>query len=100
MILPFHHTKKRKKTALVKQTGLDYLVDIAVILAPISLVPQLFEVWVRGNASGVSIVTWLMTLVITLPLIVYDIKHGVSKLAFMHSAIVIICLGIVVKLAI
>lgn len=105
IILP-HHTKSAKnmkKTAQTrkpKSTGLDYIVDIAVLLAPISLVPQLLRIWQSSDTSGVSMLTWLMTLLITLPLIIYDIKHGVLKLAFMHSSIVLICLGIVVKLVI
>ena len=98
LILP-HHTKSLKKSSS-KATTLDYVVDLAVLLAPLSLVPQLFKIWQSGDTSGVSIVTWLMTLLITLPLIAYDIKHGVLKLAFMHTSIVVVCFGIVVKLAI
>ena len=98
IVLPYH-TKSLKKSP-AKVTMLDYVVDIAVLLAPISLIPQLLRLWQSGDTSGVSIVTWLMTLLITLPLIVYDIKHGVPKLAFMHTSIVVICLGIVTKLVI
>jgi uncharacterized protein with PQ loop repeat len=97
IILP-HHTKKLKKLS-GKTTHLDYIVDVAVLLAPLSLLPQLLRIWQSGDTSGVSIVTWLMTLIITIPLIAYDVKHSVLKLAFMHSSIVVICLGIVVRLA-
>lgn len=99
LMLP-HHTQKGKKSYKTKPTGLDYIVDVAVFLAPASLVPQLLEIWQSNDTSGVSIITWLMTLLITIPLIIYDIKHGVPKLAFMHASIVIICLGIVIKLSI
>lgn len=86
-------TKKKK----VKQNKLlDFFVDAAVIIAPLSLLPQLYSVWVNGSAAGVSLATWLLTFLITVPLIAYDMNHKALKLVFMHSLIATISLGIVI----
>ena len=88
------HSRKNTRRKSIKVLILDGVVDLAVILAPLSLLPQLYEVWTDSSA-GVSLATWLLTLLITLPLIAYDITHKVAKLAVMHVSIVIISFGIV-----
>lgn len=88
-------SRKRKKLPLYQET-LDIVVDLAVVLAPLSLLPQLIIVWRDGSSAGVAISTWLLTGVITLPLILYDVSHKAYKLIIMHTLIVLISFGIVI----
>lgn len=75
---------------------LGLLVDICIIVSPLSLLPQLFRVWLSSDVNGVSVYTWLLTFLATMPLIIYDIKHKVIKLAIMHLMIATISLGIAI----
>lgn len=95
-----HRRLQRHKKSSIYQEALDIIVDFAVLLAPLSLLPQLVIVWREGSNAGVAISTWLLTGLITLPLILYDLSHKAYKLILMHVLIVIISFGIVVGLII
>jgi hypothetical protein len=49
LVLPRTHRKK----STAKQTRLDYVVDVAIFLAPLSLLPQLFSVWQSSDTNDV-----------------------------------------------
>lgn len=92
------HKRARKKRTSPYQAVLDLVIDIAVVLAPLSLLPQLILVWRDGSNAGVSMYTWLFTALLTLPLILYDLSHRAYKLIVMHVLIVLISIGIVAGL--
>lgn len=93
-----HKQSRKNKKLSPYQELLDVIVDLAVVLAPLSLVPQLIAVWRDGSNAGVALSTWLLTGVITIPLIMYDVSHKAYKLTLMHTLIVLISLGIVIGL--
>lgn len=90
------HKRSRKGKPSAYQSFLDVIVDLAVIFAPLSLLPQLIIVWRDGSNAGVAVSTWLLTGVLTLPLILYDVSHKAYKLILMHTLIVLISFGIVI----
>lgn len=97
--MPIFVRKHKKKNSRNKESKtLALFVDVAVIVAPLSLLPQLYVVWVEEKSAGVSLTTWLLTFLITVPLIAYDVNHKATKLVFMHTLIAVISLGIVLGL--
>ena len=91
---------RKKRQSKKKFHPIDLIVDVAVVVAPLSLLPQLVVIWKDGATAGVSMATWALTLLITIPLIIYDMKYRAYKLVLMHSSIVVICFGIVLGLMI
>ncbi|MFP3950435.1 MAG: hypothetical protein ACLFUZ_05105 [Candidatus Micrarchaeia archaeon] len=61
--------------------------------------PQLYQIWSTENAQGVSLLTWFLLLIFTLPLVAYAFLHEDKKLTLMYSSFfliyVLIVLGIV-----
>ena len=77
----------------------DRIVSITAILYPLTLLPQLYMIWSTENAEGVSLLTWSLLLLFTLPLVAYAFLHKDKKLTIMYSIFfvlyVLIIIGII-----
>jgi MtN3 and saliva related transmembrane protein len=65
---------------------LDVIVYIAGILGPLATLPQLYDIYSRQDAAGVSLLTWIMYAVFDLPWVIYAIVHKEGPL--------IVCYGL------
>ncbi len=54
---------------------LDVIVYIAGVLGPLATLPQLYDIYSRQDAAGVSFLTWVMYALFDLPWVVYAIVH-------------------------
>ncbi len=54
---------------------MDQLIYIIGIIGPIMTIPQVAEVWINKNASGVSPITWSSYVIVNVFWIVYGIMH-------------------------
>ena len=75
---PYPHQKK-------KFIILDKMVDIISVIFPFTVLPQIYEIWINKNTEGVSLVTWSLFLLLTLPLFFYAYVHKEKKLALMYG---------------
>ena len=94
-------SKKRNILSKKNEKILDFIVDFVIILVPLTLLPQIYVIWVNGDTEGVSMATWALQFVLTIPLVIYDIVHRVHKLALMHvlltTGFLLIVIGLLVK---
>lgn len=65
---PYPHPDKLKRI-------LDKLIYVAGIAGPVMTIPQVTIIWVDKNASGVSLVTWIAYLIITIFWLFYGLVH-------------------------
>lgn len=56
-------------------TFLDKITFIAGIVGPLTVIPQIYEIFSTHQASGVSTTSWILISVVTLPWIFYGIAH-------------------------
>lgn len=79
-----HHFHKRKRVfqkhekypSINKQKRiLDSLIYIIVFLGPVVTLPQIVNIWVEKNASGVSAVSWGSYSMISVFWLLYGIAH-------------------------
>lgn len=81
-----HKIERRLKDALGKQdvqakSGtryvrfLDRITFFAGVVGPFTVLPQVYEIFSTKNASGVSLISWIMMFVVTLPWIFYGMAH-------------------------
>ncbi len=53
----YHVYKKKKRVNKKKKSKHDPLIWFAVGFGPIMTLPQIYEIWIKGN-TGVSILSW------------------------------------------
>ena len=81
-----HKIERRLKEALGKQSVpaesstryvrfLDRITFFAGIVGPFTVLPQAYEIFSTKNASGVSLISWILMFVVTLPWIFYGMAH-------------------------
>ena len=54
---------------------LDRITFFAGVVGPFTVLPQVYEIFSTKNASGVSLISWIMMFVVTLPWIFYGMAH-------------------------
>lgn len=54
---------------------LDKLTFIVGIIGPFTVVPQIYTIFSTHSAEGVSLMTWLLIFIVTLPWVFYGIAH-------------------------
>ena len=80
------------------KTGLiaDNLIYLGGILGPIVTIPQLIEIWLNKNASGVSVISWTAYLVGAIFWLFYGLVHKERPIIFTYGIWIIIDILIVI----
>jgi len=68
----------------------DKFIYIMVVLAPISNLPQLYNVWIEKNVSGVSYISWLIFSLSSIAWFIYGFLHKDKHVMIMYSSLMII----------
>ena len=99
------HLHKRERVHLKKQEYphpdpkihfLDDVVTILSYLMPLSAIPQIYTIYSTQNASGVSVITWSIWLIATIPLILYGMVHKVKPIITMYSLWIVMYIIVIV----
>ena len=67
------------------EKSLTSIVGVIAFVYPLTAVPQLFEIWIRQNVAGVSILTWAMFMLFSIPLLVYFIIRKERAMTIMYT---------------
>ena len=74
-----HKVERRQGTKKVKITGyqkfLDKLTFVAGVVGPFTVLPQIYSIFSTHSAAGVSMATWLLIFIVTLPWVFYGFAH-------------------------
>ncbi|MFW6285970.1 MAG: hypothetical protein ACOC16_02255 [Nanoarchaeota archaeon] len=89
-----HHLHK-KKPGLFNNT-IEKLAYIAGIASPIVTLPQLIQIWIFKDASGISLITWISYLLIVVIMTLYGIIHKEKPLIIMYGSLIMIDLLIII----
>ena len=65
---PFPHPKKWMR-------WFDNFLLVIAIIGPLMNLPQIYDIFINKNASGVSLTTWTMHTVFAVPWLIYGIFH-------------------------
>lgn len=63
---------------------LDKFVFGIAFVMPLTALPQLYKVWFEGNAQGVSVLTWLLLAILSIPMIIYGSVHKEKPIILMY----------------
>ena len=76
---------------------LDRLTFAAGVVGPFTVVPQIYEIFVRHQAQGVSVTSWSLMFIVTFPWIFYGIAHKdraiISSFILWEVANVLVIIG-------
>jgi len=109
MALGLHHWHKRqiKKSASKKgiqsktmQGFLDKFIYFASITAVAANIPQLLQIWVNHNSSGVSFLSWATFFISSLFWVFYGYVHKSFPLIVLNASVAFVQLFIVVGILI
>ena len=64
---------------------LDQIVMVVSFIYPLTAIPQILKIWSTQDASGISLITWSLWLVLAMPMLAYGIAHKTKPLIFMYS---------------
>jgi uncharacterized protein with PQ loop repeat len=79
-----HHIHKRKRVhqKLEKYPHpnpwinfLDRLLIVLAVIGPMTNIPQIAKIYIEKNASGLSLLSWLLYFFLSIPWILYGIVH-------------------------
>lgn len=93
----FHHVRARVSHAHKDRSGLeafpsentfkrylDYLMYAVGLLAPLALLPQVFEIYSARSAEGFSVITWALLVASNVLWALYGLVHRESQLVLAH----------------
>lgn len=66
-------TIKHKRTNYIKL--LDKLTFVVGVIGPFTVLPQIYTIFSTQSAVGVSLATWSLIFIVTVPWILYGIAH-------------------------
>ena len=66
-------TKKTPKSTYT--VFLDKLTFVVGVVGPFTVLPQIYSIFSARSAAGVSLFTWLLMFIVTLPWVFYGIAH-------------------------
>ncbi|MBU2639645.1 MAG: hypothetical protein KKG75_02970 [Nanoarchaeota archaeon] len=79
----FEKREKYPSSSKVKRY-MDKVVFVMGAFGPIMTIPQLYEIWIKKNAAGVSAISWGSYLIIAIFWLFYGIVHKEKPLIFMY----------------
>ena len=88
-----HHLHTRKRINQLHQQYphpnkgirfLDKLVLGVAFIMPLTALPQLYTIWVKHSTQGVSVLTWLLLTILSIPMVIYGIVHKEKPILFMY----------------
>jgi len=75
---------------------LNGTVSLISVTAPLTALPQVFDIWFHKNAQGVSLLSWSLFLIITIPLLIYSIINKQKIFTQMYFLWTIIYASIII----
>ena len=76
---------------------LDNVVSVVSLVLPLTAIPQLLIIWQTQDASGISILTWSLWLILGFPMLAYAIVHKTKPFIVMYALWIIIEIAVILS---
>lgn len=74
----------------------DKFIYLVIIIAPFTHIPQITEVFIHKDASGVSALSWMFFGLVSVSWLIYGILHKDRHIAMLNSILLFIQFGIAI----
>ena len=88
-------TKKKQTLRSVEQRAVDKMMNSVAFISPLSATPQIFTIFGKQEATGVSLASWVLYLLIGLVTLAYGSFHKLRPIIISQSLWTIIDLVII-----
>lgn len=88
-----HHLHKRKRIHKLHQLYphpdpkiklLDQIVLVVAFVFPLTTIPQVIKIWNEHAAAGLSLTTWILYTILSVPMLLYGIVHKAKPIIIMN----------------
>ena len=95
----FHHLRRRARVSRgleqfparsAFKRALDHVMYGVALLAPVALLPQIFQIYGTKSSGGVSLLTWSLLACVNLSWMAYGIIHK-DKQIILANVLLILC---------
>ncbi len=105
MKAPWHHIRARKKHRQLKKGTkvvrlFDKMIYVVAIGTPLMTVTQVWQIWVEKKIIGVSMATWIASLVSAIFWLIYGVIHREKPIIYTQTLWMIFSAMIVIGLVI
>ena len=90
-----HNRKQAGEQPSGRTLFIDRIIYVVSVVGPLTVVPQLYDVWANGGAAGVSVLSWTLFTLINMCWVTYGFYHR-EKPIIISGILYIICNGLVV----
>lgn len=73
-------SKKIYRELKKEKRQIDYIMWMAGIVGPLTMVPQVVIVYVNKSANNISLMTWLLALLLCVIYLLYGLVHKIKPL--------------------
>lgn len=79
--LALHHIYHKKP----EPNLLNTITIFSSILLPLAALPQVYKLYQIKDSSEIASITWILWTILTIPLLIYSIKHKAKPLIILYS---------------
>jgi len=97
-----HHLSRRKHSNNSKEfiSGYDKFLTVFASVAPFVLLPQIIIIFVTKSVAGLSLITWSLLTLFTIPWIIYGFLHKEKPIIITYLLFLLLNLAVVVGIII
>lgn len=78
--MPVHHPQHRLKK--VKPDYIDIAMSVIAIVSPLTIIPQIVQVFQTHDVEGVSFSTWIFSAITSFTWVIYGLHHKDKPIIF------------------
>ena len=78
--MPIHHPQHRIRK--VNPDYIDSTMSLIAIISPLTIIPQITQIYQTKNVEGISLVTWIFSILTSIAWIIYGIHHKDKPILF------------------
>jgi len=69
---------------------------VLAIVLPFTALPQVYTIWIEHNAAGVSLITWSLFLILSIPFLIYALVHKIKPYIIMNILWIVVYLLVII----
>lgn len=89
-----YRISRRDKNKNGVDDRLDTITNICAVILPFTTVDQLYLIYVQKKTEGVSVLTWLLYGLLSIPLLIYSIKRRDTPMIVLNGLWVLVDLSV------
>lgn len=79
---------------------LDNIVMCVAVIMPLTSIPQIYNIWFLRNITGVSLLTWSLFFIMSIPMLIYGFVHKEKVLILLNALWLIMYAFVIVGIVI